>query len=154
MQLLVGPLLRRVSGDRATIWVETSEPATVEVRAGTAGGAARTFTAFGHHYALVVVDGLPPGAVTPYQVLLDGQVVWPPAGSPYPPSVIRTRPPDAPVRLVFGSCREATRRASKRSYPPDALDEYALRLARSADPLRDWPDSLLLLGDQVYADET
>jgi len=29
-----------------------------------------------------------------------------------------------------------------------------MRLARSADPLRDWPDSLLLLGDQVYADET
>ncbi|HET8658302.1 MAG TPA: alkaline phosphatase D family protein [Micromonosporaceae bacterium] len=177
MRLLVGPLLRRVSGDRATIWVETSEPATVEVRTGApgatagaacgpsaagtgpagtgaAGGAARTFTAFGHHYALVVVDGLPPGAVTPYQVLLDGRAVWPAAGSPYPPSVIRTRPPGAPVRLVFGSCREATSRASKRSYPPDALDSYAVRLARSADPLRDWPDSLLLLGDQVYADET
>lgn len=154
MRLLIGPLLRRVSGDRATIWVETDAPATVEVRAGTAGGAARTFTAFGHHYALVVVEGLPLGAVTPYQLLLDDQVAWPPAGWPYPPSAIRTRPAEAPVRLVFGSCREATSRASKRRYPPDALDVYAARLARSADPLRDWPDSLLLLGDQVYADET
>ena len=154
MSLLIGPLLRRVTAQRATVWVETDTPATVEVRAGTAGGTAKTFCAFGHHFALVVVDGLAPGTVTPYQVLLDGQVAWPPADSAYPPSVIRTRPPDAPVRLVFGSCRDATPKAIRRRYPPDALDAYAVRLAASADPLRDWPDTLLLLGDQVYADET
>ena len=35
-RLLIGPLLRRVVGTRATVWVETSAPAVVTVRA--AGG--------------------------------------------------------------------------------------------------------------------
>src|SRR5438067_3443171 len=150
MPLLLGPLLRRVVGDRATVWVETSAPATVAVRAGTGYGSARTFTAFGRHYALVVVDGLPAAAATPYQVLLDGEQVWPPRGYGRPDPVIRTRDGTGPVRLVFGSCREASQRAVRR-LPPDALDGYAVRLATSDG--RDWPDALLLLGDQVYADE-
>ena len=36
-RLLIGPLLRRVVGTRATVWVETSAPAAVTAR--TAGGA-------------------------------------------------------------------------------------------------------------------
>lgn len=152
-RLLVGPLLRRVVDTRATVWVQTGAPATVEVRAGTAGGKAPTFSAFGHHYALVVVEGLAPGADTPYEVLLDGERAWPEPDSPYPPSVISTRAErdaDQPVRLIFGSCRETTQRATKRSLPPDALDAYARRLMAGADR----PDLLVLLGDQVYADET
>ncbi len=105
--LLLGPVLRRVIDDRATVWVQTGHPATVTVRAGAASGSARTFTVFDRHYALVVVDGLPADAVTPYQVLLDGDEVWPPTDYPYPAPVIRTRSVDAPVRLVFGSCRQA-----------------------------------------------
>jgi hypothetical protein len=41
---------------------------------------------------------------------------------------------------------------SNNRYPPDALDAYAARLAGAEAP--DWPDLLILLGDQVYADET
>jgi hypothetical protein len=157
-QLLIGPVLRRVTGDRATIWVETSEPASVRVEAeGGGSGSARTFAAYGHHYAMVVVQGLPFDSACPYRVLLDERPVWPPADSPYPPSVIRTRAADdrdQPVRLVFGSCREATPHATGRRLPPDALDAYARRLL--ADPqnpdLR--ADAILLLGDQVYADKT
>ncbi len=148
MPLVLGPLLRRVVGDRATVWVETDAPATVEVTAGTGGGAARTFTAYGRHYALVVVDGLAAGAETPYQVLLDGEQAWPPAGYEYPAPVIRTRARGGPVRLVFGSCRKAAPYADD-GMPPDALDAYAKRLAATG---ADWPDALVLLGDQVYAD--
>src|SRR5437016_1319696 len=154
-QLVLGPILRRVTGGRATVWVQASGPATVEVRAGKAGGAARTFTAYDRHYALVVVDGLVPGTATPYEVRVDGRVVWPPAGRDHPPSVIRTRPEpdDAPTRLVFGSCRRATQqmRRARRRFPPDALDAYARRLA--GNPGTPAPDTLVLLGDQVYADE-
>ncbi|WP_250001776.1 alkaline phosphatase D family protein [Actinoplanes sp. M2I2] len=157
-QLLVGPLLRRVDGDRATIWVEVSEPARVHVEAeGGGAGSAPTFTAYGHHYALVVVDGLRLGASSTYQVLLDDRQVWPSTESPYPPPAIHTRPADdgdTPVRMIFGSCREATPSATARKLPPDALDAYARRLM--ADPqnpeLR--PDLIVLLGDQVYADKT
>jgi phosphodiesterase/alkaline phosphatase D-like protein len=140
-----------VAGGRATIWVETVRPATVEVVAGEAGGAARTFAAFGHHYAFVVVSGLPAGAVTPYRVVIDGETVWPPENYEFRAPAIHTRSGDGaePVRMVFGSCREAAPYATQ-GLPPDALDAYASRLARSAG---NWPDLLVLLGDQVYADE-
>jgi hypothetical protein len=149
MTLVLGPLLRRVDGDRATVWVETAAPATVEVRAGPAVGAARTFTAFGHHFAFVIVAGLPAGTATPYQVLIGGEPAWPPPDYRYPPPVIRTRAAGAAVRVVFGSCRHGSPRAIP-GLAPDALDAYASRLARTG---RDWPDTLVLLGDQVYADD-
>ncbi|MEJ3744174.1 alkaline phosphatase D family protein [Actinomycetes bacterium KLBMP 9797] len=151
-RLLIGPLLRRVVGTQATVWVETSAPAVVRVRAGDAAGEAPTFTAFDHHYALVVVDGLAPGTATPYEVFLDDHRVWPEPDYPYPESVIRTRgrdDADQPVRLVFGSCRETTQRVTARRLPPDALDAYARRLMGGGAPP---PDLVLLLGDQVYAD--
>lgn len=156
--LVLGPLLRRVAGSRATIWVETAQPATVEVRTtGEAYGAERTFCAYGRHYALVVVDGLEPGTVTEYRVLLNGEQAWPPPDYPYPPPAIQTRRDGDPVRLVYGSCRQANPHVTHR-HPPDALDAYAVRLAAriaAADGTETgWPDSLLLLGDQVYADGT
>ncbi|MER7456178.1 alkaline phosphatase D family protein [Micromonospora sp. NPDC126480] len=155
--LLVGPLLRRVVGTRATIWVETSAPAVVTVRtADGATGTAPTFSAYDHHYALVVVSGLTPDRTTAYEVLIDDQVAWPEPRSEFPPSVIRTRAADdrdQAVRLLFGSCRETTQHATARKLPPDALDAYARRLAGDFDPAG-LPDLLVLLGDQVYADET
>ncbi|BCY14540.1 alkaline phosphatase D family protein [Actinoplanes sp. L3-i22] len=154
-QLLIGPVLRRVTGDRATLWVETSEPATVRVEAGgDAAGSASTFSAYGHHYALIVVSGLTPESAHAYRVLLDDREVWPAAGSPYPPSVIRTRAADdtaQPVSLLFGSCRQGSPQDAGRQLPPDALDAYARRLMADPDHR---PDLLVLLGDQVYADET
>ncbi len=156
--LLIGPVLRRVAGDRATIWVETSAPTVVSVlAAGGASGQAPTFTAFGHHYALVVVDGLAPDSASAYEVRLDDRPVWPLADSPYPPSVIRTRAADdadQPVRMIFGSCRETTQHATSRRLPPDALDAYARRLMQRPDDPACRPDLLVLLGDQVYADKT
>lgn len=155
-RLLIGPLLRRVVGTRATVWVETSAPATVQVRtADGAEGTAATFSAYGHHYALVVVAGLAPGRATTYEVLIDGEVAWPMPDGGFPPSVIRTRAADdrdQPVRLLFGSCRETTQRATARRLPPDALDAYARRLMADPDRVAALPDLLVLLGDQVYAD--
>ncbi|MFV2100404.1 alkaline phosphatase D family protein [Micromonospora sp. LOL_024] len=156
-ELLIGPLLRRVVGTRATVWVETTAPAVVTVRtADGATGAAPTFTAYDHHYALVVLEGLTPDSTTRYEVLIDDEVVWPLPDSRLPPSVIRTRAADdrdQPVRLLFGSCRETTQHATTRKLPPDALDAYARRVLADPDPAA-LPDLVLLLGDQVYADET
>ena len=58
--LVLGPLLRYVSETEATVWVETSAPCEVRIL----GGRERTFTVAGHHYALVQIDGLEPGAST------------------------------------------------------------------------------------------
>jgi hypothetical protein len=156
-RLLIGPLLRRVVGTRATVWVETSTPAVVTVRAaGGASGTAPTFTAYDHHYALVVVEGLAPDSAASYEVLIDKEMAWPLPESGFPPSVIRTRAADdrdQPVRLIFGSCRETTQHATTRRLPPDALDAFARLLIAAPEPAAR-PDLLVLLGDQVYADVT
>lgn len=159
--LRLGPLLRYVDQDTATVWLETEAPCEAEVHCDgtTAGGSARTWQVAGHHYALVTVVGLEPGTETPYRVTLDGEEVWPLPASAHPRSTIRTlAPPEAlpsetePLRIAFGSCRWAARPAGARHDPvgPDALDA----LAQQAIAGGERPDVLLLLGDQVYADET
>jgi len=149
-QLLLGPLLRHVGATDATVWVETSGPCEVEVL----GFRERTWTVAGHHYALIVIDGLAPGSASPYQVRLDGELVWPTADSTRPASRIRTFGPGAVVQIAFGSCRYASAQAvlPDHRFDADALDGYALRIA--ALPDYRWPHALVLLGDQVYADET
>ncbi|MEU9752257.1 alkaline phosphatase D family protein [Streptomyces althioticus] len=155
--LRLGPLLRYVDGSSATVWAETDGPGTVEVRCpdGT-GGSSGTFQVCGHHYALVRVTGLTPGTATPYEVHVDGERVWPLAREPFPsfpPSVIRTPAGDDRARISFGSCRWASPPTGEPDpVGPDALDALAKRIA--ADPEGERPDVLLLLGDQVYADET
>jgi hypothetical protein len=160
--LVLGPLLRYVGETEATIWVETDRACEVEIL----GRQARTFEVSGHHYALVVIGDLQPGAEYEYQVALDGAVRWPDPASEFPPSVLRTPDPARPVRLAFGSCRIAElpvprrRRSSPRArrraladeeeHGPDAMVALALDL-RGTPPER-WPDLMLLIGDQIYAD--
>ncbi|PWI18671.1 alkaline phosphatase [Streptomyces sp. Act143] len=156
-ELRLGPLLRYVDGSSATVWVEASRPCTAEVRgaqgAQGAHGGIRTFQIAGHHYALIPVTGLTPGTSQPYEVFLDGTRVWPLPGSPFPASVIRAPADGDTVRVTFGSCRwAAPPDGGKDPVGPDALDTLAARIA--ADPDGERPDVLVLLGDQVYADET
>jgi hypothetical protein len=151
--LRLGPLLRHVGTRDATIWVETTEPCEVEVVAGSVRSTERTFTVAGHHYALVVVDGLGPASSVPYEVRIEGQTVWPKPDSTFPPSRIRTLDATRPITLLFGSCREApTVRPLAAQVPPDALRAYGERMA--GQDHSDWPHLLLLVGDQIYADET
>jgi PhoD-like phosphatase len=151
--LVLGPLLRYVDETSATIWVEVRSAADVTVETAGRAFTSPTFSAHGHHYALVEVDGLTPGSLQAYTVSVDGASVWPPADSPYPPSRIATLDFAKPLRLAFGSCRTSVPhdRAGNRSHGVDALRAYALRMAKDAEK---WPDAVLLLGDQVYADET
>ena len=154
--LVLGPLLRYVSDTEATVWVETEQPCTVTVL----DRSATTFSVSRHHYALVVLDGLPPGSTLPYEVALDGVRCWPRPDDPYPPCVIRTHTHDEQLRLAFGSCRVSVPHTepyvlSKDDDPAgrevDALLALVERMRH--EPPQEWPDALLLLGDQVYADE-
>lgn len=158
-ELLLGPLLRAVEGDAATIWIEADRPCEVTVTAGPASGRAHTTTVAGGAYALVVVEGLPEVAATEYSVALDGEVVWPLDGSDLPPSTIRTADPGRPVRVVVGSCRidapmdapwDLQHEEAPEGQGVDALHALAHRLVRH-DPATH-PDLLALIGDQVYAD--
>jgi len=149
-RLLLGPLLRHVGATDATVWVETDGPCEVEIL----GFRESTWTVAEHHYALVVIGGLEPGTGTPYEVRLDGQVAWPLPDSGWPVSRIRTRAPGEIVRLAFGSCRYASAGSVEADgrFDADVLDGYALKIA--SQPEDQWPHALVMLGDQVYADET
>jgi hypothetical protein len=142
--LVLGPMLRYVSQTEATVWVETDRACEV----GILGRRAATFEVAGHYYALVVIGDLAPGGEYEYQVALDGAVRWPVPGDGFPPSVLRTLDPGRPVRLAFGSCRSAA--------PADPADDADALAACAATlrgaPREGWPDVLLMIGDQVYAD--
>jgi hypothetical protein len=155
-QLLLGPLLRYVDATQATIWVEVDTACEVEIL----GVKEPTFCVCGHHYALVHLEGLEPGSTRAYEVALDGERVWPIDDWHFPPSVIRTVAPGRALRLSFGSCRVAvphvppwtlTKDANEHGREVDALHALALRMRD--EPHERWPDALLLIGDQVYADE-
>jgi hypothetical protein len=145
-ELVIGPLLRYADETRATVQVETGEPGTVTVEAGDLRAQAPTFTLHGHHYALIDVEGL--RGPTPYTVSVDGRRVWPEGPGPS-----RLRPVTRAGRLLFGSCRTSVPHDPPHtlSHGVDVLRAYAETLA--ATPEHEWPDLLLLLGDQVYADE-
>ncbi|MEL7157511.1 MAG: alkaline phosphatase D family protein, partial [Actinomycetota bacterium] len=159
-ELLLGPLLRHVDETSATVWVETSHPTSVSVLHATTD----TFTVHGRHFALMVIEGLEPGTTTPYEVHLGGPTgrrVWPRPDSDLPPSVIRTPVAGRPVSILLGSCRaaapheppytlELTFDAEGRGV--DALWAHGRRmLSQSPDA---WPDLVLFLGDQIYADDS
>ena len=152
--LVLGPLLRYAGTESATFWVETDAACDVEIL----GHRTATFAVEGHHYALLLVDDLEPASVVSYDVRLDGELVWPPDdGRPRP--TVHTRNEERQVRLVFGSCRVGDPQPTDLT-PPwpdelkalgiDALWTYSKQLQRGEI---EWPDALLLLGDQVYADE-
>jgi len=153
-ELVLGPMLRYAGTESASFWVETSAPCDVEIL----GHRASTFVVEGHHYALLLVSDLTPATVTPYDVRLDGELVWPPDdGRPAP--VVHTRNHEPRLRLVFGSCRIGDPMPTNlgETWPDDvkqigidALWTYAKQLQRGE---MEWPDALLLLGDQTYADE-
>ncbi|GAA2148638.1 PhoD-like phosphatase [Humibacillus xanthopallidus] len=151
--LVLGPMLRYIGETDATVWVETAEAAVVTVEAGGREWRAPTFSVKGHHYALVVVDGLAPGDELPYAVRIGDDAVWPPVDHAFPPPRIRTIDRSRPTRLLFGSCRTSVShdRAGNASNGVDALRALALALA---DGAAEWPDLLAFIGDQVYADET
>lgn len=148
-RLLVGPLLRYVDDHRATVWVETDRPCTVRIL----DHSDPTWSVHGHHYALVVIERLDAGAEIPYEVHLDDHQVWPQRDSAFPASVIRTFRDDDRWRFCFGSCRVSAPydEDGLGQFGADALVALAQRMAQA--PASRWPDALMLVGDQVYADD-
>ena len=153
--LILGPVLRHVGDSEAMFWVETDAPCEVEIL----GTSQHTFRVCGHHYALVCAGDLEPSSWHEYEVRLDGELVWPEPGSDFPRSGFKTYP-KGPLQILFGSCRVAAphtpphslrKDEDARGREIDALHTLARKMCE--EPREQWPDVLLMLGDQVYADE-
>ena len=147
----LGPLLRHVDPVSATVWVETDRrlrgrrprPPVADVlrrrpplRAGPGRGPRA-----GQH-------------ARPTRCTWTARQVWPPEQSSFPPSRIRT-PGDrgrVPHRLRLLPLRDPGHGGGRR--PASRRTRWtATPTAMAGQPEDEWPDALVLLGDQVYADE-
>ncbi|MBY6411088.1 alkaline phosphatase D family protein [Rhodococcus sp. BP-252] len=148
--LVLGPLVRYVGADDATFWFEFDTPGAVEVRTSVGQHVeVPTWGVHGHHYALVALTDLPANTTITYEVLFDGTQVWPVSDT----AAIHTCDPEGPVTFALGSCRRGDNYGdeSLQRIGADALAGLGNRM-RTQDP-SEWPQALLFLGDQVYADD-
>ena len=155
-EIVLGPMVRYVGEEEATVWLETDAACEAKVL----DTSAKTFEVAGHHYAIVCITGLEPGSHNEYEVELDGERAWPEAGSEFPASVISTLEPGGKTDLVFASCRVALPHEKPFNLPKDEDERgreidsiYVLGLQMLEDDRSDFPEAILMLGDQVYADE-
>ncbi len=152
-ELKLGPILRFANRTEATVWVETDSACEVEIL----GQRCATFCVAGHHYALVVFENLKPDSCHEYSVMLDGETIWPLEGERR--GLIRTYDDSTRLKLAFGTCRKAVPNEPPHTNSEDldprgkGVDSLVALAQRMKDrPQDEWPDALLLIGDQVYAD--
>ena len=99
--------------------------------------------------------------ITPYEVRARRRAVWPLPDSGYPPSVDPHARPATSRRGSSSAPAASARRTSRRTRCPRTSTPTAARSTRCARSPSGWRrrtrpsgrDALILLGDQVYADE-
>ena len=146
--LLLGPLLRHVDPVSATVWVETDRPCEVEVlgrRASARSASAATTTRWSWSRSSSRAARRRTRCSWTATGVAAARVRSSRQPDPHPGTGRRTfRPPSAPAAGAdHAEHSEGSRRT--RSTPTPAGWPAA-----AADQ---WPDALVLLGDQVYADE-
>lgn len=165
-QLRIGPLVRAIGSESVAIWTEWTDGCDVvldatHVRASEeqAYGAidamstcSHTVKVGGHHYALLHLTGLQPATWYSYTVTAQSQEVG--AVLPAEESIIQCfrtfdlPEASAPLRVAYGSCRNLS------TPEPDALSAFGSWLKAAFDEREAlWPRLLLLIGDQIYADQ-
>ncbi|WP_338020247.1 alkaline phosphatase D family protein [Rhodopirellula sp. P2] len=135
LKLLGGPMLGCVTDHSARIWVRTTEAASVQVVMD--GGASKVVTTSAEmdFTALLDLDGLQPATDYTYDVLVDGQSVFPdqkPTFQTYP-----SKGEKATFSVAFGGGAR---------YNPSKEKIWDVIASRS-------PEAILLLGDNVYIDQ-
>jgi phosphodiesterase/alkaline phosphatase D-like protein len=163
VHLRVGPLVRATSATSTVIWTEWSHSCEVILQvipdehfntSEAAGLSLRshTVTVGERHYAVLQLTGLQPAMWYSYRIVSsteEGQTLASTRNNTL--QCFRTLdPPEAgnPLRLAYGSCRKLSTAA------PDALSAFGSWLIQSFDERETtWPRLLLLIGDQIYADD-
>jgi PhoD-like phosphatase len=158
--LRVGPLVRAIRPESVAIWTEWNSPCDVTLtatpsdrfqRPGPFSASTRTVMVGGRHYALSRLTGLQPATWYTYHVSDSTQESQPFSAEGSLVQCFRTLDlpnAGAALRLAYGSCRKLS------AGEPDALSALGSWLLRSLDEREFcWPHLLLLIGDQIYADD-
>ncbi len=154
MQLRVGPLVRAVSADSVVLWAELRQRQEVTICAKASNSTGATTFATAHtvnvgdrHFVALPLTGLQPATWYEYSLQIAGiEIEQAVAHQCF--RTLENLPTSSPLHLAYGSCRTA---ANPRR---DVLSAFAKWLLRHYDEREMvWPHLLLLIGDQVYADE-
>ncbi|HZR39726.1 MAG TPA: alkaline phosphatase D family protein [Ktedonobacteraceae bacterium] len=174
----IGPLVRATSANSVTIWVECTQPCTVTLKvlpiesgdAPLPTGSSHTVIVGGHHYALVYLDGLQPATWYTYHLDIDGQEDIESVETTseqhfkhqdtapqlycfrtmnvHEAGQAASQQTRLQLRLAYGSCR------TSEDQEDDALSAFGSWLISHYEQREEqWPHLLLLIGDQIYADQ-
>jgi hypothetical protein len=159
-QLRVGPNVRAIRPDSVAVWTEWNYSCAVTLTATPSDRfpqpdafavCARTVLVGGRHYALSVLTGLQPATWYTYHVSASPGDRPPFSAEGTPVQCFRTLAlpnQGTALRLAYGSCRKLSAQG------PDALSALGSWLLRFLDRRDEcWPHILLLIGDQIYADD-
>ncbi|GCE25276.1 alkaline phosphatase [Dictyobacter alpinus] len=161
--LCIGPLVRAVSPTSIVIWAEltAAESVTLRAQSDTPGEAPQTVSQAtvlvgGHHYVALHMQGLRPGTWYRYQLTgADPNSELKMATAEQPLQYFRTLPDtdiaegNTPaLRIAYGSCRKSE------TGQQDVFSAFGNWLREQATSREaSWPHLLLLIGDQIYADQ-
>lgn len=154
-EVRIGPLVRSIHPDAVAIWSEWSQPCEVVLivtpinsQQEACSTCTRTVNVGGRYFALSRVSGLQPA--TWYNYTLRNSASSPGRESELLQCFRTLDVPDAknPLRLAYGSCRKLS------DMQPDAFSAFGSWLLHHQDERESlWPRFLLMIGDQIYADE-
>jgi len=167
-QMRIGPLVRATTATSVTIWAEFTHPCTMRLsvvptqspQADPISLSVRTTNVGGRHYAVPQLNDLQPATWYIYHIhtATPDNPTWQEADAPLlqcfrtldpSPTARSSSPaPRHPLRLVYGSCRKPDQPST------DALSSFAPWLLQHFEQRETtWPHLLLLIGDQIYADQ-
>jgi hypothetical protein len=160
LSLRVGPIVRAIDQHNAMVWAELEGAGVVEIQVNAAGHTQKAETKSicvgGHHYVLLQVEQLQMGTWYDYHLFdkdSGDELVLKEQNDIEPIQCFRTlgERDDAKsveLRLAYGSCRKA------QGLEEDALHGLGIWLAKHRDVReQEWPQLILMIGDQVYADQ-
>jgi phosphodiesterase/alkaline phosphatase D-like protein len=153
--VLIGPLVRATTTTEATIWAEFSQPCSVQLtvkpynasESQAATIRVPTITIGGHYYAAPQITNLQPATWYTYHLNTTEQDQQPSQLQCFRTLTANTEQ-ERPLRLIYGSCRKLS------SLQQDTLAAFGKWL-KEHEEMREalWPHLLLLIGDQIYADD-
>jgi len=177
LQIRVGPLVRATSANSVTLWAELTQPYTVifnalpyntpaSREANTVSVRVHTITIGGRYFAVAQLEGLQPATWYTYWLerinhtdsgditervnesllccfrTMNNEDVHETIGQTSSTSTAE------PLRLVYGSCRKFV------APQADAFSAFGRWLRNHVEQRETmWPHLLLLIGDQIYADQ-